>query len=117
MKKILPLLLIFGISSCARIDKLTLTTKGVNYKKCKYYLSGKMNHLTLKGDFDIQLGDKFKLVPTDEDIGIVFKLNAYSPYESNISDYYVKRENAIIVFRDSSNKWPFDSKFKLVKND
>ena len=51
MKKILPLLLIFGISSCVRIDKLTLTTKRVNYKKCKYYLSGNMNHLTLKGDF------------------------------------------------------------------
>lgn len=117
MNKLLPFLILITFSSCARIDKLTLTANRVDYKKCKYHLSGRMNHLTLKGDFDIHKGDKFKLVPTDEDTGIVFKLNAYSPYESDMSDYYVKRKNAVIVFRDSSNKWSFDSKFKLVKND
>lgn len=115
MKKLLPFLLIFVISSCVRIDKLTLTTNRVNYEKCKYHLSSRMNHLILKGDFDIHKGDKFKLVPTDEDSGIVFKLTAYSPYESDMSDYYVKRKNDVIVFRDSSDKWNFDSKFKLNK--
>jgi len=117
MNKLLPLLVLISFSSCARIDKLTLTANRVNYKKCKYHLTGRMNNLTLKGDFDIHRGDQFKLVPTDQDSGLIFTLKANSPYESGLSDFYVKRKNAVIVFKDSSDKWSFDSKFKLVKND
>jgi len=117
MNKVFLFLSLLSISSCVRIDKLTLTANRINYKKCKYHLTGRMNNLTLKGDFDIHKGDQFKLVPTNQDSGLIFTLNAYSPYESDMSDYYVKRKNAFIVFRDSSNKWSFDSKFKLVKND
>jgi hypothetical protein len=117
MNKVFLFLSLLSISSCARIDKLTLTTNRVNYKKCKYHLTGRMNNLTLKGDFDIHKGDQFKLFPTNQDSELIFTLNSYSPYESDMSDYYVKRGNSVIIFRDSSNKWNFDSKFKLVKND
>jgi len=117
MNKIVILLSILTFSSCAKIDKMTLTANRVNYKKCKYHLSGRMNNITLKGDFDIHKGDQFKVVPTYQDSGLIFTLTAYSPYESGLSDYYVKRGSSVIVFRDSSDKWSFDSKFKLVKND
>lgn len=115
MNKLFLFLLLITISSCARIDKLTLTTNSVSYKKCKYHLSGRMNSLSLKGDFDIHKGDQFELIPTNQDSGLVFTLNAYSPYESGISDYYIKNGNLIIVFRDSSDKWNFKSKFSLKK--
>lgn len=115
MNKLFLFLSLLSISSCVRIDKLTLTANRVNYEKCKYHLTGRMNNLTLKGDFDIHKGDRFKVAPTEQDTGLIFTLNAYSPYESGLSDYYAKRGNSVIIFRDSSDKWNFDSKFILKK--
>ena len=115
MNKLFLFLFLITISSCAKIDKLTLTVNRVNYRKCKYHLSGGMNSLILKGDFDIHKGDQLKLFPTNQDSGLIFTLSAYSPYESDMSDYYIKRGNSVIVFRDRSSKWDFDSKFLLKK--
>jgi len=116
-KLLLFIILSISITSCTRIDKISLTVKKVDDSKCKYHLSDKINHLTLKGGYDFKFGDKYKLESTDQDTGLIFYLKSYSSYESNLCDYYIKSGKSVIVFRDSIDKWSFDSKFKLVKND
>ncbi len=113
MKKILYLISILSLASCAKVDKLTLKVKKADYKKCQFTFTGGGNHFKLKGNYPYSVGDKFKLEQTDQDSGVVFKVWLNSPWE-NFTEYSAKFGKANINFTDTIY-WDFDSKFKLVK--
>lgn len=114
IKLLLPLILLIFISSCARLDKLTLRLKKADYDKCKWTFVGGGNKFTVSGDYSFHQGDDFRLRPTESTDGLVFHLDTYSPSE-DYTTYTVKYKKSIITFTDTSNKWNFSNNFKLSK--
>ncbi len=112
--KLLPLILLIFISSCARLDKLTLHLKKADYDKCKWTFVGGGNKFTVIGDYSFHQGDDFRLRPTESSDGISFQLNTYMPSES-YTIYTVKYKKSFITFQDTSDKWRFSNYFKLSK--
>lgn len=112
-KLFLFLITLLLLSSCAKLDKLTLTVKKADYDKCEYTFKGDGNTFKVKGDFYFYEGDKFKLRPTESNDGVIFNVSAYSPSERSTT-YFLRRGNSRITFVDTTI-WGFSTKFKLSK--
>lgn len=113
MNKLLLLTSIAAIS-CTGFNQINLTVTEFNPKKNQCHLSDKLNRVKIDCDSSVYMGDVFKLVPTEDTIN-VFKVKAYSEFNTGMTNYHVRNGKSKIIFKDSSNRWTLDSKFKLIK--